>query len=163
MPDQTSKSIEQRIQELEDHNDITRTLRQYGLAVDYGDNDGVVDCFTSDAVREIHRPDGTVNRWEGADEMRQFARNHSHAPDKYHKHLTFNSIVELDGDAASVTSYMFRFDASDGDKTHIWGMGRHLDKMRRDPDGKWRILERITYIEDDWPGRSRPKIDAAKA
>jgi hypothetical protein len=51
---------------------------------------------------------------------------------------------------------MFRFDAGDGDKSFVWGMGRYVDKMRRGLDGRWRILLRVTFIEDDWPGRSRP-------
>lgn len=150
-------ALKARLQALEDRNAILDTLMQYGKGVDYGDVELVVDCFTEDTVREIHRPDGTVNRWEGREGTREFARNHTHAPDKYHKHLVFNSLIEVHGDTADVDSYMFRFDAGSGDKSHIWGMGRYLDKMRRDPDGRWRILERITYIEDDWPGRSRPK------
>ena len=87
---------------------------------------------------------------------RDFAMTHTHAPDKYHKHLVHNCLIELHGDTADVVSYMFRFDAGEREKSYVWGMGRYLDKMRRDADGHWRILKRVTYIEDDWPGRSRP-------
>ena len=149
-------ALKARLQTLEDRAAILVTLQEYGHALDYGNVELLVNCFTADAVRETWRPDGTVNRWEGAAGTREFAMTHSHAPDKYHKHLVLNSVVELHGDTADVASYMFRFDASDGEKSYVWGFGRYLDKMRRDPDGRWRILRRVTYIEDQWPGRSRP-------
>lgn len=149
-------ALKARLQALEDRNAILDTLMRYGNALDYGDVDGLVDCFTDDTVRETWRPDGTVNRWEGGAGTRDFATTHSHAPDKYHKHLVLNSLIEVHGDTAEVVSYMFRFDANDGERSFVWGMGRYLDSMRRDPDGRWRIMRRVTYIEDQWPGRSRP-------
>ncbi|VTU25981.1 hypothetical protein H4CHR_01704 [Variovorax sp. PBS-H4] len=156
-------ALKARVQELEDRNAILDTLMRYGSALDYGDVDRLVDCFTEDTVRETRRPDGTVNRWEGGAGTREFATTHSHAPDKYHKHLVLNSLVELHGDTANVESYMFRFDASDGERSFVWGMGRYLDTMRRDPDGRWRIMRRVTYIEDEWPGRSRPATGLVSA
>jgi ketosteroid isomerase-like protein len=149
-------ALEARLQAIEDRTAILDTLMDYGHALDYGDVDKLVNCFTDDTVRETWRPDGTVNRWEGAAGTREFASTHSHAPDKYHKHLILNSVVQLHGDTADVVSYMFRFDAGHDEKSFVWGMGRYLDKMRRGSDGRWRIARRVTYIEDQWPGRSRP-------
>jgi ketosteroid isomerase-like protein len=157
MSQEDSAALHARIQAAEDRNAILDTLMHYGNALDYGDVDRLVDCFTDDAVRETWRPDGTCNRWEGVDGTREFAMTHSHAPDKYHKHLILNSIVELHGDTADVDSYMFRFDAGSGGKSYVWGFGRYRDQMRRGTDGRWRIHKRVTHIEDDWPGRSRPK------
>lgn len=146
-------ALEARLQELEDRNAILDTLRQYGHALDYGDFDRLVDCFTSDAVRETRRLDGSVNRWEGEAGTIDFATRHSHAPELYHKHLVLNSMIDLQGDTADVVSYMFRFDPRDDEPSFVWGMGRYLDTMRRDPDGRWRILRRVSEIEDQWPGR----------
>lgn len=145
-----------RVQALEDRNAILDTLMQYGHALDYGDVSRLMDCFTDDALRETRRPDGTVNRWQGASGTREFATTHTHAPQKYHKHLVLNSSVDIHEDSAEVVSYMFRFDADDGNKSFVWGMGRYVDTMRRGADGRWRIQRRVTFIEDDWPGRSRP-------
>jgi ketosteroid isomerase-like protein len=156
MPPDELAALKARVQALEDRAAILDTLMEYGHALDYGNVEKLMNCFTDNAVRETWRPDGTVNRWEGVAGTREFATTHSHAPDKYHKHLVLNSVVELDGDTADVVSYMFRFDAGDGEKSFVWGMGRYLDKMRRDRDGRWRIARRVTYIEDDWPGGSRP-------
>lgn len=156
MTQQEFAAIQDRLQAIEDRNAILDTLMRYGNALDYGDVERLVDCFTEDAVRETWRPDGTCNRWEGAAGTREFAMTHSHAPDKYHKHLILNSVVELHGDAAEVDSYMFRVDAGNGDKSYVWGFGRYLDSMQRCADGRWRIHKRVTRIEDDWPGRSRP-------
>jgi ketosteroid isomerase-like protein len=156
-------TLKARLQALEDRNAILDTLQEYGHAVDYGNVEKLMGCFTDDAVREIRRPDGTVNRWEGAAGTRQFAITHTHAPDKVHKHLVLNAVVELRGDSADVVSYMFRFDAGEGEKSFVWGMGRNQDTMRRDPDGRWRIARRVTTIEDQWPGRSRPATGLATA
>lgn len=156
MPQDELAALKTRLQALEDRAAILDTLMQYGHALDYGDVDGLMNCFTNDAVRETRRPDGSVNRWQGAEGTREFATTHSHAPDKYHKHLVLNSVVQVRGDTADVVSYMFRFDAGAAEKSYVWGMGRYEDKMRRDADGRWRILLRVTFIEDDWPGRSRP-------
>ena len=149
-------ALKARVQALEDRAAILDTLMEYGHALDYGDVDRLTNCFANDAVRETRRPDGTVNRWVGVAGTREFATTQPHAPDKYHKHHVHNRVVELHGDTADVSSYMFRFDASEGEKSFVWGMGRYLDTMRRDLDGRWRIVRRVTYIEDEWPGRSRP-------
>lgn len=156
MTEQELAALLARLQAIEDRCAILDTLMRYGNALDYGDVERLVDCFTEDAVRETWRPDGTCNRWEGAAGTREFAMTHSHAPDKYHKHLVLNAIVGLHGDTAEVDSYMFRFDAGRGEKSYVWGFGRYVDRMRRDADGRWRIQKRVTHIEDDWPGRSRP-------
>ncbi|WP_049746771.1 nuclear transport factor 2 family protein [Mycolicibacterium goodii] len=145
--------LTRRLQALEDRNAILDTLKQYGHALDYGDFDRLVDCFTKDAVRETKRPDGTVNRWVGEAGTIDFATRHSHAPEWYHKHLVLNSLVDIHGDTANVESYMFRFDTREQEPSFVWGMGRYLDTMRREPDGKWRIMHRVSEIEDQWPGR----------
>lgn len=142
-----------RVQALEDRNAILDTLRQYGHAIDYGDFDRLVDCFTDDAVRENRRPDGSVHRWEGRAGTIDFATRHSHAPEQYHKHLVLNSRIDIHGDTADVVSYMFRFDPREDEPSFVWGMGRYLDTMRRGSDGRWRIARRISEIEDQWPGR----------
>lgn len=153
MADSDIEALKARLQALEDRNAIIDTLNQYGQALDYGDFDRLVDVFTRDAVRETKRLDGSINRWEGEAGTIDFAKRHSHAPELYHKHLAFNPRIEIDGDTAEVVSYMFRFDPRDGEPSFIWGMGRYLDKMRRESDGKWRIAHRVSEIEDQWPDR----------
>jgi ketosteroid isomerase-like protein len=153
MSEEDLVALRTRVQALEDRNAILDTLKQYGHALDYGDCDRLADCFTADTVRETRRPDGSVNRWEGTAGTIDFASRHSHAPEIFHKHLVLNSLIELHGDIADVVSYMFRFDPRDAEPSFVWGMGRYLDTMRREPDGKWRIVRRISEIEDQWPGR----------
>lgn len=146
-------ALKARLQALEDRNAIIDTLHRYGQALDYGDTERLIDCFTTDAVRETRRPDGTVHQWAGLAGTQDFAARHSHAPDNYHKHVALTPLIELHGDTADVVSYMFRFEPGDGAPSFIWGMGRYTDRMRRDPDGRWRIFRRVSQIEDQWPGR----------
>ncbi|KXX62426.1 nuclear transport factor 2 family protein [Rhodococcus sp. LB1] len=146
-------ALNARLQALEDRSAILDTLKQYGHALDYGDRERLIDCFTDDAVRETKRLDGSVNRWAGKAGTEDFANRHSHAPELYHKHLVLNSLIDLHGDTAEVVSYMFRFDPNEDKPSFVWGMGRYLDSVRREPDGKWRIFRRTSEIEDQWPGR----------
>ena len=153
MVDGDLDALKARIQDLEDRNAILDTLTQYGHSLDYGDFDSLVDCCTDDAVRETRRPDGSINRWAGKAGTIEFASTHSHAPELYHKHLVLNSRVTLNGDIADAVSYMFRFDPGADAPSFVWGMGRYLDSLRREADGKWRIYKRVSEIEDQWPGR----------
>jgi ketosteroid isomerase-like protein len=154
MSQEDLNTLSARLRALEDRNAILDTLSRYSHALDYGDVAQLKDCFTSDTVRETWRPDGSVNRWEGAAGTEAFAIGHSHAPENYHKHVVTNSLIDLHGDTADVASYMFRFEPRKGQPSFIWGMGRYLDTMRREPDGRWRIVHRVAQIEDHWDGRS---------
>ncbi len=143
-----------RIQRLEDRAAILEVLAAYGQALDYGDVEALLDCFTPDAVRETRRPDGSVNRWTGEAGTETFARTHTHAPELYHKHVVVDTLLTLDGDEADAVSYMFRFEPRPDGPSFIWGMGRYLDHLQRGADGRWRISHRVAEIEDQWEGRS---------
>src|SRR3954464_11370957 len=103
---QTSDLVD-RITRLEDERAIVTTLYAYGTALDYGDRGLFLDCFTADAEyvvdMRIHPANGF--QFHGREELGGYFDNHTHAPAAYHKHVTINPSVTVNGAAASATSY----------------------------------------------------------
>jgi ketosteroid isomerase-like protein len=142
-----------RLRLLEEERSILRTLYRYGNAIDYGQTDEFLDCYTDDAVFEFHAVnppsaggERLMRRFAGREQLAEFFAGHTHAPDRYHKHMLVEPVVDIIGDDARVQSYFARIDEADG-RVIIRAMGRYLDKLVKCPDGVWRITERICEIE----------------
>ena len=142
--------VERRLRALEDEREILRTLYRYGHSLDYGAEAEWVDCFTQNGVYELRYRDadtgGRPTRYEGHAELEKFARGHSRAPDRYHKHLVVEPVIEVVGDEAAVTSYFLRVDAEGGER-RIYAFGRYIDHLVREADGCWRFTCRLAEIE----------------
>jgi 3-phenylpropionate/cinnamic acid dioxygenase small subunit len=145
MPD----SVADRLGRLEARIEIDRVLWQYAHAIDYGDVDAWIDCFTADAVWEVdHKVNDTTMTWTGHDELAAYARSHSHAPDLYHKHVVSQPLVDVDGDTATSRCYFMVVVAEPpAQLPHLVIFGRYVDRLRRDADGRWRISKRIAEPE----------------
>jgi hypothetical protein len=140
--------IEQRLRLLEDERAILATLYRYGHALDYGAEADWLDCFTADAGYELHYrgAGGHPTHYQGRAELAAFVHGHSRAPERFHKHLLVEPIVEVTGGEAAATSYFLRVDDRDGER-HIYAFGRYLDRLVRGPDRRWRFSRRIAEIE----------------
>ncbi|NGP07379.1 nuclear transport factor 2 family protein [Rhodococcus sp. 14C212] len=149
--------LEQRILLLEDQGAIVRTLTRYAQCLDYGDEDGFINCFTADAEYEI-RSAQTPQRsggqrtesgmcYSGREALRAFIQQHTRAPMVFHKHVAMNPLVELEGDHASSVSYILRLDVDLSGTIYVRAFGRYLDRLRRCEDGEWRIECRIAEPE----------------
>lgn len=115
-----------------DRAEIADVLATYCHRCDDREFEALVDCFTDDATFVFERW-----RMVGRDRLRRwFERNQSPG-----KHITANSVIEVNGDLATATSdYIF---VAKGDGHLIVTMaGRYVDELRR-VDGKWRIRERV--------------------
>jgi ketosteroid isomerase-like protein len=146
--------LARRVQALEDEREIVRTLHRYGHCIDYGLDAEWVDCFTPDGVFDLRlRVLGTTRRIEGAANLTAFIATHTNAPAAYHKHLVSDTVVSLDGDTAYAESLFHRIDADDSGAPFLYSFGRYLDTLRRCPDGRWRIAERVAESEGRAPGR----------
>jgi hypothetical protein len=143
-------AVLRRLQVLEDERAILNTLYRYAHCIDYGLQDEWVDLFTEDGV--YHRRGPNI-RHEGREELRKFIPTHTHAPQRYHKHVMVEPIITLNGDEATVVSYWTRLD--DGpDGPYLLGFGRYHDRLVRCPDGRWRFKERAIERE----ARINPEI-----
>jgi uncharacterized protein (TIGR02246 family) len=114
--------------------DIARVLAEYCHYCDDGDFDALLDRFTDDAEflfagRAVH----------GRDELRAWF-DKTQSPPRRGKHVTANTIIEVDGDrAVAVSDYAFL--------TKVEGRlvplitGRYRDELTRS-GGRWQISRR---------------------
>lgn len=157
MSESSTKSLEARIQALEDMRAIENVLCAYGEALDYGLEEQLVSLFTEDGMWLIRRTGAADRFYKGPEQLLVFAKQHSRWPDKVHKHVFTNFKATIDGDKAKAETYFFRLDGSkirDPEAptlsdSFIYEMGRYLDDLVRGADGKWRFQQRIVVGEDD--------------
>ena len=144
-------ALSERLERLEAERAIVATLYAYGHGLDYGDRDEFLGCFTADAAyvvaMRIRAGDGF--EFHGHDELTGYFDNHTHAPAAWHKHVTTNPMVTVDGDRATVTSYFLRVDAgAESGPPAVTASGRYLDELVRDDAGRWRIRSRRCEVEN---------------
>ena len=135
-------SIESRVLALEDEQDILRTLYAYGHSIDYGLEADWINCWTEDAVLQWpNRPP-----LKGHAALRTAFRNHTHAPQAFHKHVIVEPRIDISGDRATVRTMFARLDRYPSGPA-VRSFGRYLDVLVRCKDGHWRFQERICERE----------------
>jgi ketosteroid isomerase-like protein len=150
MADQDVTKLVERLTRLEDEAAIRDTLYAYGSALDYGDRDQFLGCFTPDADYFVTmRIEGAgAMEFHGYDELAGYFNGHTHAPAAWHKHITTNPMVTIDGDTATATSYFLRVDAGgEAGPAIVLASGRYKDDLVRDQD-RWRIRSRRCEVEN---------------
>jgi ketosteroid isomerase-like protein len=151
MPDAEAVDLAERLGRLEDERAIVATLYTYGAALDYGDKQAFLGCFTPDADYLVEMRIGREGsfRHRGHEELAAYFDSHTHAPGAYHKHVTVNPAVECGGDRARATSYFIRVDSTDqSGPAFVLASGRYVDELQRGSDGRWRISLRRCEVEN---------------
>lgn len=134
-----------KLQALVDKDEIRDVMWRYARAVDRGDVDLLRTCYHPDATLDYGRNsgDGSVEA-----HLETVAKLHSYVRAAHH-HIS-NVFVELDGDFATVESYLIdtlsqAMDtsrlAADQEVVHQL-FARYLDRFER-RDGEWRIIRRV--------------------
>lgn len=144
---------------LRDECAVVRLLHDYGHHIDYGMSRAWLDLFMPDAryvlryragltPRSIATPEriGSDLVYRGHPALTAFVGAHSHAPDRWHKHMIANWRIDVTGERADVSSYFTRIDATDTG-ARIVAAGRYVDVVVRGDDGRWRFAERVAEIE----------------
>jgi hypothetical protein len=117
---------------LEDKDEIRELMRRYNQAIDFPEPEAWVACFTPDAALEITgRPPVT-----GHGELLAYARQRPGGS----LHLATSEIIDVDGDAAHVSSYIAVVSAAGGNPRVVVG-GKYEDDLRR-VDGAWKFAHR---------------------
>jgi 3-phenylpropionate/cinnamic acid dioxygenase small subunit len=150
MSDQATSELLERLARLEDQAAICRTLYEYGSALDYGDRDQFLGCFTRDAeyVVTMRTSGEEAMHFRGHGQLADYFDGHTHAPAAWHKHITTNPDVAVDGDGASATSYFIRVDSgADAGPATVLASGRYRDELVRDGT-RWRISSRRCEVEN---------------
>lgn len=131
-----------RLQALEDRDAIARLCIELSNRLDARDLAGYGALFTPDGEWS-----GVVGRGVGPAEIEAILGKYclpweSEGHRTYH--ITFDLIIDLDGDRAKAMSKWTHIKRSAQDEPVIWHLGTYDDRFRRTPEG-WRFTRRAAY------------------
>ena len=127
----------------EDRLGISDLFTRYSLALDDGDVDGVVACFTEDA--SVESP--VVGAYTGHAEIRRFAERLAAVRDAgaQLRHVVSNLMAEVDGDRGTARCYLVTF-ITQGAKSELLAPGEYnCEVVKR--DGRWLFTRRIVAMD----------------
>jgi uncharacterized protein (TIGR02246 family) len=130
---------------LEDRLAISDLFVRYTNALDRGDVETIVDCFTPDG--SLDSP--AVGRHSGHAAIRalaeRFARFHEHGAQL--RHVITNLAVEIDGDHARATCYLLNVLTRNG-KSEMLAPGRYECDLVKSA-GQWRFQNRVVILDHE--------------
>jgi ketosteroid isomerase-like protein len=119
---------------LEDKDEIRELMRRYNQCIDFPDVEGWLACFTDDAVVEI----GPRPPLRGIAELRAYAEQRPGGS----LHLATSEIIDVQGDVATMSSYVAVVGTPGGEAPRVMVGGRYTDTLRR-VDGAWKFAHRV--------------------
>jgi hypothetical protein len=140
------------LQQVSDRIEINDLLIRYTVAIDKKDYTILDTCFTADAHLDYTSAGGVAGDYPKVRAWLEKAL----APFPMTVHYVTNSVVELDGDAATARTAVLNpmgFQNADGTMHHFTVGAYYNDRLVRTPDG-WRIRERVeesTFMQGDLP------------
>jgi SnoaL-like domain len=154
---------------IEDRLALQDLIAAYSWALDTGDADGLVACFTADAqmIEEVFEdPD----IWTGHDGIRGLARHYFNAPGfpgRQH-HVTQTQFTPRDDDTCAMRSFAFVTECKDEPPYVLRFTGWYEDVAVKGSDGQWRFSSRKVRLWDgevlkrfpghgQWVPRKRPE------
>lgn len=138
---------------------IQDLLARYAWALDTGDVEGLVACFTPDArlVEEVfEEPDV----WEGHDDIRRLSEHYRNAPGFPGRQHHLSQLV-LEGDAERCNAKAFALVSEcRGEPPFLIRFTGYWDDVLVKADGRWLIKERTVRLWDgailkNFPGRGQ--------
>lgn len=135
-----AKSTEQRIQELEDKDEIRELTARYCWHVSHGEGEAVANLFTDDGTLDV--TGGDFKPVVGRESLLKFYRGSVREPEAAIPFIQ-NHIIEVHGDEAHGTCAIEARFARNGES--VTAAGYYEDKYRRER-GKWRFVERKIFF-----------------
>ncbi len=127
--------------------EIENLLYTYAERIDLGDFEGVADLFSHAVITTPGAEPGPGGREAALETYRRSTRLYEDGTPKT-KHVTTNSIIEVDEAAGTATarSYFTVFQRLDDFPLQPIIAGRYHDRFER-VDGRWRFSERMMRPE----------------
>ncbi len=143
--------LDRRIRRLEDLEAIKQLKARYAALCDANyDADGLAALFTADAVWD----GGALGRNEGREAIREFFRGSSRRI-SFAVHNILSPIIEVDGDTATGSWYLFQTCTYTDGNQAVWGAATYHDRYVREQQA-WKFQHvRIeshfwTRFEEGW-------------
>jgi ketosteroid isomerase-like protein len=140
----TTKSVEQRLQQLEDRIAIKEIVDTFSQLADIKDFTALVRLLTEDAQVDFYLGDTLVGSWKGRAEFEKALSSFSSNFEATY-HFNGQQLIEVEGDNASSQHYCLAMQiALAGPKKTLTTNGvTYLDTYVRRADG-WKIAKRIS-------------------
>ncbi|HEV2171710.1 MAG TPA: nuclear transport factor 2 family protein [Candidatus Binatus sp.] len=135
-----AKSIDQRVQELEDREEIKELTARYCWHVARGEGEAVANLFTDDGVLDV--TDSGRSPVRGRETLLKFYGRSVTEPEVAIPFIQ-NHIIEVNGDEAHGTCGIEARFSRNGES--VTAAGYYEDKYRRER-GRWRFAERKLFF-----------------
>jgi len=132
---------------VEDRFAIQDLFIRYATALDSGDVEGIVACFTDDGALESP----VLGIKSGQAAIREFAERFSRFQKRGNqlRHVMTNFAIEVDGDTARARCYLVNI-LTTHDGTAMGPPGRYDCQLAR-VDGKWLFRNRLVVLDGPFP------------
>ncbi len=131
---------------LEDRASIHDLFTRYCCALDDGEIEAVVNCFTVDAILK-----SPVIDISGHDEIRAFAGRFvaQRAAGTQFRHMVSNIAVTITGNRAAVRAYLLVLISKDGNHRSL-PPGRYACELSKEYSGQWRFSRHTVFHDHDY-------------
>src|SRR3954469_22000575 len=132
---------------IEDRFGINDLFVRYTTALDAGDVETIVACFTEDGALESP----AVGVYSGRQGIRDFAIRFARFREagSQLRHFISNLAVQVDGDEARATCYLMNVITRNG-KTELMPPGRYDCRLAK-IDGAWLFHHRLVVLDGEFP------------
>jgi uncharacterized protein (TIGR02246 family) len=130
---------------MDDRTQINDLFVRYTTALDAGDVETIVGCFTEDGTLESP----AVGIYAGRQGIREFAERFARFRENGSqlRHFISNLAVQLDGDAARATCYLLNV-ITRGGKTELMPPGRYDCRLAK-VAGQWLFRHRLVVLDGE--------------
>jgi uncharacterized protein (TIGR02246 family) len=130
---------------MDDRQMISDLFVRYTTALDAGDVETIVGCFTEDGALESP----AVGVYSGQQGIREFAERFARFRERGSqlRHFISNLAVQMDGDAARATCYLLNVITRNG-KTELMPPGRYDCRLAK-VGGEWLFKHRLVVLDGE--------------
>ena len=139
---------------LEDRAAIHDLFTRYCGALDNGEVEAVVDCFTADAILK-----SPVIDVSGHDEIRAFAGRFAaqRGAGTQFRHMVSNIAVTIIGNRAAASAYLLVLISKDGNHRSL-PPGRYACELIKEDSSQWRFSRRTVFHDHDYCETTIPAV-----